>query len=125
MTTKRTFYFLKRYFIIGFTCLLVASCDTGEPVIIAPTEITPVIKTEAVKPVLNLSLDNVSIEQQKVEKNELVEKSSALFETLNKKQVESEISVSGTLLTDKNKDENEDYLKSVDGAKIIIKGNFD
>ena len=111
-------------FIGVYTCLFISACDTSEPTttLTKPPEInkTAVPKPE---PVLDLSLDNLSIEQKTDNDNALEEKNSALFDKLNQKKTESKISVSGKLLTDESKDK--DYLKSVDGAQIIIKGNFD
>lgn len=109
-------------FIGVYSCLSISACDTTEPV--TPLPKPPEIKKTAVpKPVLDLSLDNLSIEQKTDNDNALEEKNSALFDKLNQKKTESKISVSGKLLTDESKDK--DYLKSVDGAQIIIKGNFD
>lgn len=87
-------------------CLCIVSCSPQEPS--AP------ISKPATKTPLDLSLDDIFIEY----KNDgaLLEKNSALFETLSKKQAEDEITLSGELLIDENKD----YLKSIDGVKINI-----
>ena len=80
------------------------------------------IVSPKIKPLLDLSLDNIHVETNKNE-DELLEENIALFETLNQDKSESGITVSGKLLTDENKDEN--YLKTVDGAQINIQGNFE
>ena len=72
---------------------------------------------------LDLSLDNISTEEENNNNEPLIEKNSALFNKLSEKQTESELSVSGKLYTDKTKDK--DYLQSVDGAQINIQGNFE
>ena len=120
MNSKRKSH-LRRYIITCFVCLFMTACDTEEP--FTPVTKSQEIKTESTKPVLDLSLDNISIEQKFDDDTTLEEKNSELFEKLNQKKTGAEISVSGKLLTDDNKDE--DYLKTVEGAEIIIKGRFD
>ena len=124
-----------------FICLFIAACDTQEQT--TPVEKTTQVKTAPEKtatqkittrktrPVLNLSIDNIPIEHQSNDDNIFIkdekpkEKNSALFETLRKDQTEHNINLSSKLLTDENKLANKEYLESVDGVQINIKGNFD
>lgn len=71
---------------------------------------------------LDLSIDNITIDDEKKVSEPLIENSD-LFNRLSKKQTKSELSISGKLLNDTNKDD--EYLKTIDGAHINIKGNFD
>lgn len=129
-----------------FICLFIAACDRQEEtsvtnktteVISKPTEvkITPEQATEKAtqqktRPALNLSIDNIPLDHQ--EKNEDLfnkdkeptETQSELFETLNRGQTESDINVSGKLLTDEEKIDNKEYLDSVEGLQINIEGSF-
>ena len=52
------------------------------------------------------------------------EKNSALFNELSRKQPERSLILSGKLLTDKNVDETNDFLKSVNGIQINVQGSF-
>ncbi len=119
-----------------FICFFIAACDTQEPA-------TPVDKkievkkvhekttTQKKRPALNLSIDNLPIEHQNNEDNSLmndkqaIEKHSTLFKTLSKNHSESDINLSGKVLTDKSKLDNKEYLDSVDGIQINIEGGFD
>ena len=131
--TVKSALHLNRYIIAGvfggYSCLFLIACDTQQPLSNTPKPIETITepaieKTPAKpKPILDLSLDNIPLEQLEDYDEPIIEKNSALFETLNKKPPESDVSVSGALLTDKEKDES--YLKSVDGAEIYIKGHFD
>lgn len=126
-------------------CLFVTACNTQEQT--APVKKTTEIKTapEKIAPekiakqitttmkarhVLSLSIDNMHIDHHINDDiflntgKEPTEKNNTLFETLNKHQIEPRISLSGKLLTDKDKVENKEYLDSVDGVQINIKGNF-
>ncbi len=118
-----------------FICFFIAACDTQEQT--TPIEKTTEIKTAPEKtttrktrPVLNLSIDKIPIEHQSNDDNIFIkdekptEKNSALFETLSKDQTEHNINLSSKLLTDENKLANKEYLESVDGVQINIKGNF-
>ncbi len=136
-----------------FICLLLAACDGQEQteainktteVISKPTEV--ISKTTEVKivpeqateksiqqkprPALNLSVDNLSIEHQGKDENiftidkEPTETQSDLFETLSKAKTESDVNVSGKLLTDEEKIDNKEYLDSVEGLQINIEGSF-
>ena len=51
-------------------------------------------------------------------------KNSALFNELSRKQPEHSLILSGKLLTDKNVDETNDFLKSVNGIQINVQGSF-
>ncbi len=79
---------------------------------------------------INLSVDNIHIDHHINNNNflntgkEPTEKNNALFETLSKNDIESRINLSGKLLTDKDKVKNNQYLESVNGVQINIKGNF-
>ena len=124
-----------------FICLFIAACDTQEHP--APVKIITEIKTAPEKtakqktatiktrPAFNLSIDNIPIDHQRNNDNifnedkESKEKTTALFETLSKNQIEPNINLSGKLLTDENKLENKEYFESVDGLQINIEGNFD
>ncbi|MCK5394895.1 MAG: hypothetical protein KAJ32_02835 [Gammaproteobacteria bacterium] len=124
-----------------FICLFIAACGTQEQT--TPVEKTTEVKTAPEKtatqktttrktrPVLNLSIDNIPIDHQSnddnifIKDNEPTEKNSDLFETLSKDQTEPNINLSSKLLTDENKLANKEYLESVDGVQINIKGNFD
>lgn len=80
--------------------------------------------------VINLSVDNIHIDHHIKNNNflntgkEPIEINNALFETLSKNDIESGINLTGKLLTDKDKVKNKQYLESVNGVQIIIKGNF-
>jgi len=136
-----------------FVCLFFAACDGQEQteainktteVISKPTEV--ISKTTEVKivpeqateksiqqkprPALNLSVDNLSIDYQGKDENifnldnEPTETQSDLFETLSKAKTESDVNVSGKLLTDEEKIDNKEYLDSVEGLQINIEGSF-
>ena len=79
------------------------------------------VKAQKTKPLLDLSLDNITLEPQDHDDIEMVEKNSNLVDVLNRKQEESNISISGKLLIDEDKM----YLDSVNGAQIFIQGDFD
>ncbi|MCK5395753.1 MAG: hypothetical protein KAJ32_07160 [Gammaproteobacteria bacterium] len=121
---------------VFFICLFISACESQEQT--TPVEKTTVIKaapekttTEKPMRVLNLSIDNISSDDQRknddifLKDNVPTEKNSALFETLNKVPAENSVNLSGKLLTDNNKLENKEYLESVDGVQIKIEGNFD
>ena len=128
-----------RYLSTCFICLFITACDTQEAAapITTPSEITkespatavtksPEIKKESpeIKPLLDLSLDSISInhlndKDDGLSENEVTEKNSPLFKALNQEAAESEISVSGKLLMKDNDDD--DYLDSVDGAQIQLR----
>lgn len=83
-----------------------------------------------VRHAINLSLDNIHIDVHINNNNFLntgkvpTEKNNALFETLSNNDIEPRINLSGKLLTDKDRVENKQYLESVNGVQINIKGNF-
>jgi hypothetical protein len=83
-----------------------------------------------VRHAINLSLDNIHIDVHINNNNFLntgkvpTEKNNALFETLSNNDIEPRINLSGKLLTDKDRVENKQYLDSVNGVQINIKGNF-
>jgi len=83
-----------------------------------------------VRHAINLSVNNIHIDHHINNNNflnkgkEPTEKNNALFEALSKNDIESRIYLSGKLLTDKNKVKNKQYLESVNGVQIIIKGKF-
>lgn len=89
-------------------------------------------KTDTIKArqALNLSIDSISVDQQRNDDNTfdediaLKENNSALFETLSRNKVDDEINVSGKLITDENKLANKEYLDSIDGLQINIEGSF-
>ena len=130
-----------REFFTGFIFLIIAACDTQvqTPPVKKHTEIIPVpIEEHAIvdtvpqgaKPVLNLSIDNISGENV-IDNDDLffsdnvrVDESSDLFKVISKKPPESSIYLSGELLTDENADDETDFLESVDGIQIEIQGSF-
>ena len=133
-------YFFK-FFLISHVFLMIVACEAQEKtspvknkpqVASVPIEshdtVIPVPKQA--KPVLNLSIDSIMNKDKKnsdalsINNNIHVEKNSALFNTLNKKHAESKLNLSGEFLTDKNADDETNYIKSVDGIQIDIKGNF-
>lgn len=83
-----------------------------------------------VRHAINLSLDNIHIDVHINNNNFLntgkvpTEKNNALFETLSNNDIEPKINLSGKLLTDKDRVDNKQYLESVNGVQINIKGNF-
>lgn len=126
-------------------CLSVAACNTHEQT--APVKNTAEIKTAPVKtapeiitkekataikvrPAINLSIDNMHIDKHINDDNflnagiEPTDNNSALFETLGESQIKRKINLSGKLLTDEDKIDNKEYLESVDGVQINIKGSF-
>ena len=80
--------------------------------------------------VIYLSVDNIHIDHHINNNNfwntgkEPTEKNNALFEILSNNDIEPRINLSGKLLTDKGRVENKQYLESVNGVQINIKGNF-
>ena len=121
--------------------LFITACDSQ-------AQITPVKKLTEIKltpietltkvstvpqqsrPLLNLSIDHISLENQKNTDDTFIndyvrtKNSSALFSDLKKKQPEHSLSISGELLIDKNVDESKDFLESVNGIKINVQGSF-
>jgi len=81
-------------------------------------------------PTLNLSIDNLSIENENTEKNFFkgaenpVERHSQTFNTLSKEAAKSNTHISGNILTNSEKLDNKEYINSLDGVQINIKGNF-
>ena len=135
---------------ICLICLAVAACNTQE-------QVTPVNKTtdrmmvpekvdteKAVsektadkkrhvmntRPALNLSINNMHIDQHVEDDNYLSTgkepsaNTDALFKTPAKNQMEPRVNLSGKLFTDEDKVKNREYLDSVDGVQINIKGTF-
>ena len=82
------------------------------------------------RPALNLSIDNMHIDQHVEDDNflstakEPAANTDALFKTPGKNQIEPRINLSGKLFTDEDKVKNREYLDSVDGMQINIKGTF-
>jgi len=97
---------------------------------IVPEQATEKSIQQKPRPALNLSVDNLSIEHQGKDENiftidkEPTETQSDLFETLSKAKTESDVNVSGKLLTDEEKIDNKEYLDSVEGLQINIEGSF-
>ena len=129
----------------GFICLFMTACNTQGQLTAgketAEVRVTPdkmakqkivTAKTDMIKarPALNLSIDNISVDQQRNDDNTfdkdkaLKENNSALFETLSRNKVDDDINVSGKLFTDENKLASKEYLDSVDGIQINIEGSF-
>ena len=112
-------------------CLCAAGCDGREPP--TPAAIQHEIKAVAEKTVaaLDLSIDNIPLEPIKdngglfLTKKTPTEENSELFEALSKDQAEASIDFSGKLLTDEEKLANRQYLDSVVGVQINIKGKFE
>ncbi len=121
--------------------LFITACDTQTQ--IAPVKKLTEIKTRSIetptnvsavsqqsRPLLNLSIDDISFENRKNNENMFIsdyyriEKKSALFNELSRKQPEHNFNVSGELLTDKSVDETNDFLKSVNGIQINVQGSF-
>ena len=130
---------------VCFVSLFFAACDGQEKtsVINKTTEIiskVPEVKTapEQViekpiqlkpRPALNLSVDDISIDQDNRDyvfnlDKESAETNSQLFETLSRDQAESSYNLSGKILTDEEKIDNKEYLDSIEGLQINIEGNF-
>lgn len=128
-----------------FICLFMTACNTQGQItaVKKTTEIkttpdkmtrqeTMMTKTDTIKArqALNLSIDSISVDQQRNDDNTfdediaLKENNSALFETLSRNKVDDEINVSGKLITDENKLANKEYLDSIDGLQINIEGSF-
>ena len=136
-----------------FICLFLAACDGQEQteainktteVISKPSDIvskTTEVKTEPEQateestqqkpmPALNLSVDNIPLDHQENDDNifnidkDPTETHSVTFETLTRDKKESDINVSGKLLTDEEKIDNKEYLDSVEGLQINIEGSF-
>ena len=126
-----------------FICLFFAACGEQEKtsVINKTTEVktpeTPTKKEakksiqQKARPALNLSIENVPLDNQESDKDifnedkEPTDTQSELFDTLNRKQTESDINLSGKVLTDEEKIDNEEYLDSIDGLQINIEGSFE
>ena len=78
---------------------------------------------------MKLSID-LPVDSQVNNKNilgagsEPMEGSNSLFSTSHKTNVDPGINLSGKVFTDDTKLENKDYLNSLDGVQINIKGNF-
>ena len=121
-------------------CLFFAACDGQEQtetinktteVIRKPSDIvskTTEVKTapeqatkkpiqQKPRPVLNLSVDNISLDHKENNDDifnigkEPTETHSDTFKTLSRDQTEHDINVSGKLLTDEEKIDNEEYLE--------------
>jgi len=86
---------------------------------------------QKVRPKLNLSIDNISLDDDKGDASFLnseglnAEENSALFNTLNQKHREPDTNLSSEFLTDENADEETNYLKTIDGLRIEVQGNFE
>ena len=102
----------------------------------APPEITAhekIAETEAStlkkRPPMKLSID-LPVDPQVQNENflsagsEPTEGSTSLFRAPQKNNADPGINLSGKAFTDDNKLENKDYLNSVDGVQINIKGSF-
>jgi hypothetical protein len=78
---------------------------------------------------MKLSID-LPVDSQANNKNilsaggEPIEESNTLFRMPHKNNIEPGINLSGKVFTDDNKLENKDYLNSLDGVQINIKGSF-
>jgi hypothetical protein len=78
---------------------------------------------------MKLSID-LPVDSQVKNKNflsagsEPTEGSNSLFRSPQKNNADPGINLSGKVFTDDNKLENKDYLNSVDGVQINIKGSF-
>jgi len=119
-----------------FICLFFAACSEKEQtdansktteVKISPEKAT---KPETM-PALKLSVDDITIDHQINDddilnsNNQPAETQSELFEILNRDQTESDINLSGKVLTDEEKIDKKEYLDSVDGVQINIEGSFE
>ena len=112
-----------------FICLFIAACDTQQPPspLIQTTE--PQTAPEDTRPPLDLSIDNIRIEQPNtnavfLNDKTATEENSELFKTLSKDQTEANIDISGKLLTDAEKLENKEYIDAVEGVQINVEGSF-
>lgn len=87
--------------------------------------------TIEVRPALKLTIDSLPVESQRNDNNflnengALSELNNELYEKLNNKNVHPGVNLSGKLLTNEDKLDSKEYLDSVDGLQINIKGNFD
>jgi len=131
---------------VCFICLFIVACDGQEQtdainkktevirktieVKTAPEQTTDKPTPQKIKPVLNLSIDNIPLDHQEDDDDvfnidkEPADTNSELFETLNRDKAESNVNVSGKLLTDEEKIDNEEYLDSIEGLQINIEGSF-
>ena len=129
-----------------FICLFLVACDRQEKTSVTnktteiiskpievktvPEQATKKATQQKTRPALNLSMDNILLDQQKNNEDifnkdkEPTETQSELFETLNRNQKKSDINLSGKLLTDEEKIDNKEYLDSVEGLQINIEGSF-
>ena len=129
-----------------FICLFIVACDWQEQtdainknteviretteVKTAPEQTTDKPTQQKTKPALNLSIENIPLDHQEGDDDilnidkEPADTNSELFETLNRDKAESDINVSGKLLTDEEKIDNEEYLDSIEGLQINIEGSF-
>lgn len=124
-----------------FICLFFTACSEKEktevinkPEVINTPGQVKIVPEKAVqqkpRPTLNLSLDHISIDLQKNDKDifnsnkEPTEAHSETFKILSKDQSESDTKLSGTMFTDEEKIDNEEYLDSIDGVQINIEGSF-
>jgi hypothetical protein len=124
---------------VCFVSLFFAACSGQEQteainkiteVKIVPKQATEKPIQQKPRPALKLSVDNISLDHQgnnddifNIEK-ESTETHSVTFETLTRDKKESDINVSGKLLTDEEKIDNKEYLDSIEGLQINIEGSF-
>ena len=134
-----------RIFSICLICLSVSACNTQEQALpVKNTTETIIVPQKAVpekianqkpvtmktRPILNLSIDNMHVDQHINDDNflttgkEPAENNNTLFKTPGKNQIEPRINLSGKVFTDEEKVKNKEYLDSVDGVQINIQGNF-
>jgi PBP1b-binding outer membrane lipoprotein LpoB len=128
-----------------FICLFFAACSEKEKTEVVNTEIIniEVINTsgevkivpdktvqQKAGPALNLSIETISIDLQKNNKDifngdkKPIDTHSETFIILNRDQSESNTKLSGTMFTDQEKIDNEEYLDSLDGVQINVEGSF-
>ena len=92
---------------------------------IAETKASTLKKRQPMKLSIDLPVDSqVENENFLSAGSEPTEGNNSLFGTPHKNNTDPGINLSGKVFTDDNKLENKDYLNSLDGVQINIKGSF-
>ena len=92
---------------------------------IAETKASTLKKRQPMKLSIDLPVDSqVENENFLSAGSEPTEGNNSLFGTPHKNNTDPDINLSGKVFTDNNKLENKDYLNSLDGVQINIKGSF-
>ena len=101
------------------------------PEITAPEKIAETkARTLKNRHAMKLSIDDLTVDSQVKNENilsagsEPTEGNNSLFGTPHNNNTDPGINLSGKVFTDEDKLENKDYLNSLDGVQINIKGSF-